>query len=141
MNKHHVSTMEWIVDLMLHINNSMVTMFYHKDTNTVDFYPKSQIEMKTLSMDAKLSMHDSNNFRLPSYEDIGHEEIMRFYVREYIEDKETRKILFGILRRDKFVDAFVEMLHELKLYDDFIDACGSVYEQIYREWGEENGLI
>lgn len=140
MIKHHVNTMNQIVNLMLQIKSDMITIFYHKDTCTFDRYPMSEIEMKTLSPDAKIPFHDSNNFRFLTYKEIDHEEIMRFYVREYIEDKETRKVLFGILSRHKFIDDFVNKLHELELYDDFINACGDFYVQIFREWAEKNGL-
>jgi hypothetical protein len=31
------------------------------------------------------------------------------------------------------MDAYLDKLHELNLYDDFIDACGDVYIQIFEE--------
>lgn len=40
---------------------------------------------------------------------------MRFYVREQVEDKEIRKQLFDILRRNEYMDAFIAKLHELNL--------------------------
>ena len=102
--------------------------------------PISEIQLKTLPPDAKIPRVDLNNFRLPSYEEIDHKEIMRFYVKEFVEEKEIRKQLFYILRRDKYVDMFLDKLHELNLYDDFIDACGSVYIQIFNEWADKNDL-
>ncbi|MCM1040532.1 MAG: hypothetical protein NC434_14535 [Ruminococcus sp.] len=77
---------------------------------------------------------------LPTYEEIDHKDIMRFYVRECIEDKEIRRQLFDILRRRGYMDAYLDKLHELDLYEDFVDACGSVYVQIFDEWAEKNGL-
>ena len=65
---------------------------------------------------------------------------MRFYVKEFVEDKEIRKQLFNILRRHNYMDMFLDKLHELNLYDDFIDACGSVYIQIFNEWADKNDL-
>lgn len=128
-----------IIDLMLSIRERR-DIFYHKDTDQFDYLPISEIEMKTLSPDAKITDHDTNNFRLPSYEEIDHEGIMRLYVKECVEDKAIRKKLFDVLRRDKFVDAFIDKLHELNLYDDFMDSFGDIYYQIFDEWADRNGL-
>ncbi len=38
------------------------------------------------------------------------------------------------------MDAYLDKLHELNLYDDFIDACGDVYIQIFEEWANKNAL-
>lgn len=38
------------------------------------------------------------------------------------------------------MDAYLEKLHDLELYEDFIDACGDVYYQIFDEWAEKYGL-
>ena len=38
------------------------------------------------------------------------------------------------------MDAYLDKLHELNLYDDFIGACGDVYIQIFEEWADENAL-
>ncbi len=131
--------MATIIDLMLAIRDRHY-IFYHKDTNEFDDCPFSRIELEKLDPDAELPMEDLNNFRLPSYEEIDHEEIMRFYVREYVEDKEIRKRLFAVLRRHDYMDAYLEKLKELELYDDFIDACGEVYVQIFKEWADKHGL-
>lgn len=128
-----------IIDLMLSIRERR-DIFYHKDTDQFDYLPISEIEMKTLSPDAKITDHDTNNFRLPSYEEVDHEGIMRLYVKECVEDKAVRKKLFDVLRRDEFVDAFVDKLHELDLYDDFRDSFGDIYYQIFDEWADRNGL-
>ncbi len=93
-----------------------------------------------MNPDTRIPINDTNNFRLPSYEEINHEEIMRFYVREYVEDKETRKQLFYILKRNEYVDAYLDKLHELNLYDDFVDACEDIYIQIFEEWADKNNL-
>ena len=81
-----------------------------------------------------------NNFRLPTYEVIDHKEIMRFYVKEFADDKVVRKQLFAILRRKNYLDPFLDRLRELNLYDDFIDSCGDIYFQIFEEWANKNGL-
>lgn len=131
--------MSTIIELMLAIRKRNF-IFYHKDTNQFDYMPVSEKELKNLSPDKQLPYVDTNNFRLPSYEEIDHREIMRFYVKEYVEDKEFRKQFFGILRRDEYMDAYLEKLRELDLYDDFVDACGDIYIQIFREWADKNGL-
>ena len=77
---------------------------------------------------------------LPTYEEINHKDIMRFYVKECVEDKEIRRQLFNILRRDDYMDAYLDKLHELDLYEDFVDVCGDIYIQIFDEWIKENGL-
>ena len=38
------------------------------------------------------------------------------------------------------MDMYLNKLHELNLYEDFVDACGDVYVQIFDEWAEENDL-
>lgn len=131
--------MSTVIDLMLGIRENY-TVFYHKDTNQFDYYPFSELELGKLSKDKRLPYKDENNIRLPSYKEVDHEELMRFYVRECVEDKAIRKQLFGILSRKDYMDAFLDKLHELNLYDDFIDACGDVYIQIFNEWAEKNGL-
>ena len=128
-----------IIDLMLAIRENSA-VFYHRDTNEFDGLPFSAIEMKTLDSNARLPMHDENNFRLPSYQDVNHEDIMRFYVRECVEDKAIRKKLFHTLQRKNYMEPFLTELRELNLYDDFIDICGDIYIQIFEEWAEKNRL-
>ena len=65
---------------------------------------------------------------------------MRFYVREFVEDKTIRKQLFDILRRDEYMDAYLEKLRELELFDDFTETCGDIYNQIFEKWCDKNGL-
>jgi hypothetical protein len=65
---------------------------------------------------------------------------MRFYVRECVEDKEIRKQLFDILKRNEYMDAYLDKLRELNLYDDFVGSCGDVYIQIFKEWADKNDL-
>lgn len=128
-----------IMDVMLAVRER-VDVFYHKDTNEFDYYPCSRIQLETLDPNAKIPYKDTNNFRLPSYEEIDHEDIMRFYVRECVEDKALRKQLFSILRRHDYIDAFLEKLRELDLYEDFCDVCGDIYIDIFKGWVEKNDL-
>ena len=129
-----------IIELMLAINNRNAYLFYHKDTNNFDRLPVSAIELQNLDMDAKLSVKDENNFHFLTYDEIDHADIMRFYVRECVDDKEIRKQLFNILRRNKYVDSFIERLRELNLYDEFNMICGDIYDQLFLDWAKKNGL-
>ena len=132
--------MNTIVELMLQIDNKNAVCFYHKDTNVFDGCPVSAIQLQHIDMNARLPLKDENNFRFLTYEEIDHEDIMRFYVKEYVDDKEMRKQLFIILRRIDFVKAFVEELHKLNLYDEFELLCGDIYVQMFCDWAEKNGL-
>lgn len=132
--------MKSIMELMLAINDSYHYVYYHMDTNKFDYCPCSEIELKNISFDSEIPFHDPNNFRLPTYEEINHKEIMSFYVRECIDDKDIRKQLFNILRRHNYMAAFIEKLNELNLYDDFVNCCVEIYVQIFEEWAEDNDL-
>ena len=138
-DKEDMSEMNKIIELMLAIRDKG-TIFYHKDTEQFDHYPFSEFERRKLDPDTLIPINDMNNIRLPSYEEINHEEIMRFYVREYVEDKEIRKQLFDILKRNKYMDAYLDKLHELNLYDDFVYTCEDIYIQIFEEWADKNNL-
>lgn len=131
--------MSTIIDLMLAVRKNNL-IFYHKDTKEFDDCPVSKIELKKLSPNKLGFYQDLNNYRLPSYEEINHEDLMRFFARECVEDKEIRKQLFNILRRSEYMDAYLDKLRELNLYDEFIDACGDIYIQIFEEWADKNGL-
>lgn len=131
--------MDKIIKLMLAVREWR-PVFYHKDTNKFDRCPISEIEGRELDFDAKIPIKDLNNFMLPSYEDINHEDIMRFFVKEAVNDKEIRKQLFNILRRHDYIDPFIDKLHEFNLYDDFVISCRSIYFQIFKEWADENEL-
>lgn len=132
--------MSSIIELMLEINNWRVQFFYHKDTNAFDRYPVSAIQLQNLDANAQLPIKDENNFRFLTYDEIDHKDIMRFYVKECVDDKEKRKQLFNILRSADFVDSFVEGLHKLNLYDEFEMICGDIYGQLFFDWAEKTGL-
>lgn len=72
--------MNRIVELMLAIRRNN-EVFYHKDTKTFDRCAFSENELKHLSFNTRLKLKDENNIRLPSYKEIDHEEIMRFFVQ------------------------------------------------------------
>lgn len=130
--------MSTIIEIMLAVRERF-PVYYHKDTKRFDRFPYSTKE--NLNPNAMLPLGgDSNTIMLPTYEEIDHKDIMRFYVREFVEDKEKRRQLFDILRRRDYMDAYLDKLHELNLYEDFVDACGDVYIQIFDEWTEKNDL-
>lgn len=130
--------MSTIIDIMLAIRERN-PVFYHKDTKQFDRLPYSETEIPDLN--EKLTIGgDRNTVMLPTYEEIKHKDIMRFYVRECVKDKEIRRQLFNILRRDDYMDAYLDKLHELNLYEDFDIVCGDVYIQIFDEWTKENDL-
>ena len=130
--------MSTIIDVMLAVREGN-PVFYHKDTKQFDRLPYSETEI--LDLNEKLTIGDDRNtVMLPTYEEINHKDIMRFYVKECVEDKEIRRQLFNILRRDDYMDAYLDKLHELDLYEDFVDVCGDIYIQIFDEWIKENGL-
>ena len=131
--------MSTIIDLMLAVRERK-PVFYHKDINQFDYLSYSKLEYEKFDENKLISYKNTNDIMLPTYEEIDHKEIMRFYVREFVEDKAMRKQLFDILRRAEYMDAYLEKLRELKLFDDFIDACGSIYDQIFEEWCEKNEL-
>lgn len=127
--------MSTIIEIMLAIRERN-PVYYHKDTKRFDRLPYSETEK--LDMNALLPLGgDGNTFMLPTYEEIDHKEIMRFYVRECVEDKGIRQQLFDILRRRDYMDAYLDKLRELNLYDDFVDVCGDIYIQIFDEWAEK----
>ena len=132
--------MSSIIKMMLKINNRDAYLFYHKDTNIFDGCPVSATELQNLDMNAQLPMIDENNYRFLTYDEINHKDIMRFYVKECVDDKEIRKQLFDILRNRDYVDSFIEELHGLNLYDDFEMVCGDIYVQLFFEWAKKNGL-
>ncbi len=129
-----------IFEMMLKVKNCNVRFYYHKDTGTFDDFPVSPIELEHIDYHAKITDNYGNNVPFPSYEEIDHKEIMRCFVRDCVDDKESRRQLFNVLRRDDYVDLFIEKLKELDLYEDFEMACGDIYYQIFYEWAEENDL-
>ena len=131
--------MSTVMDLMMAIRKGCA-VFYHKDINQFDYLPYSELEDKKFNENELIPYKNTNDIMLPSYEEIAHKEIMRFYVREFVEDKTIRKQLFDILRRDEYMDAYLEKLRELELFDDFTEACGDIYNQIFEEWCEKNEL-
>ena len=130
--------MSTIIEIMLAVRERY-PVYYHKDTKMFDRIPYSKAD--NMDPSARLPIgNDRNTVMLPTYEEIDHKDIMRFYVREFVEDKGIRKQLFDILKRRDYMDMYLNKLHELTLYEDFVDACGDIYIQLFDEWTEENDL-
>lgn len=54
--------------------------------------------------------------------------------------RKQRKKLFSTLRRHAYVEPYIAALKELELYDDFVIFTEDIYNQMFREWAEKNGL-
>ena len=137
------------LELMLYVKDWESHLYYHKDTKKFDFMPISSIELETLKTvdwnaldirDVKISDSYGNNISFLTFDEIDHKELMSFFVKECVDDKEKRKKLFYTLRRHDYVDPFVAALKELELYDDFVLFAGNVYDQMFREWADKHGL-
>ena len=89
--------MSAVTELMLYMDDRYKILFYHRDTNVFDGYPVSEIQLKTLDENARILEKDENNFRFLSYEEIDHESIMRFYVKECVEDPEIGQFVHKVM--------------------------------------------
>lgn len=128
------------LELMLCVKNERIQIYYHRDTKVFDLMPVSQFELEHIDWDADISDSCKNNVAFLTYQEIDHKDVMSFFVRECVYDKEPRKKLFNILRRHDYVDAFINELQKLELYEEFTSVCGDVYTQIFLEWTAQNGL-
>lgn len=79
-------------------------------------------------------------YELPTYKDMNHKEIMRFYVKECVCEKDIRKKLFDILRNDDYMDKFYEALKKYNLYDEYCDVTDDIYHDILEEWASKNNI-
>lgn len=132
-----------ITELFLYIHRGDVYLYYDVFDNCI-----TNMSINKKERDRVVSLANKNiyvndvkdNIMLPTFSQINHKEIMRFFVRECVYEKEIRKVLFDILRRDEFVKLFVEKLKELDLYDLFDDCCGSIYYDILTEWADSHSI-
>lgn len=83
---------------------------------------------------------DLNLYELPTYEEINHKEIMRFYVRELVYEKDIRKVLFDILKHFDYMDKFYEVLDKYNLYDEYCEVTEGIYQDILIEWANKNNI-
>ena len=115
-------------------------IFDHTFTNQPYNIDHVNEQIKKYGKDNLSLKYYKRNIELPNFKEIDHKEIMRYYVKEFIEDKEIRKTLFYILRRFDFVELFIEKLKKLDLYEDFYDVCGNIYDCIIEEWALKNSI-
>ena len=75
--------MSTVIEIMLAVRERN-PVYYHKDTKTFDRIPYSKAD--NMDPNARLPIgNDGNTVILPTYEEIDHKDIMRFYVRECVE--------------------------------------------------------
>jgi len=120
--------------------------FYYRpkthEVNTIQYYYKQEYRNNENFLNEEIGYGISGELiPLPVYKDIDHKDIMSFYVREFVEDKETRRKLFNILRNHDFMDKFLAAVKELELYEEYIMVTDDIYIQLAEEWAEKNGVL
>ena len=83
---------------------------------------------------------DLNIYMLPTYEKINNKEIMTSYVKNNIEDKEIRKVLFYALRNYDYMDKFYNGLRLYGLFKDYLEYSFDYYYNILKKWKEKNNI-
>ena len=120
-------------------------LYYSPKTNEVGtiqyFYRQERHNGNDASIEKIGTGIFSELILLPSYEDIDHKNIMSFYVKECVYDKEMRRKLFNTLRNHDFMDKFLTAVKELNLYDEYIMVTDDIYQQLAEEWVEKNGVL
>lgn len=94
------------------------------------YLPENPTEEDYEKLPTKASLHI---YALPNYEFIDHEFIMRFFVKNIIEDKEVRKELFYILRNRDYLDKFYESLKKHNLFDEYRNYSSDYYHSVFRQ--------
>lgn len=134
-----------IIELLLKTKPG-VDIFYHRDTKKFDYQPISDIQLKIIKQKGLeescklLEKTDDNNIRLPRYEELNHNDIMREFVKEFVDEKDTRKCLFGILSRIDYIDDFIQALIDFDLYELFEDVYSEYYGNIFNDWLRYNKI-
>ena len=120
--------------------------FYYRpktrEVNTIQYYYKQEYRNNENCFNEEIGTGISGELiPLPRYKDIDHKSIMSFYVKECVEDKETRRKLFNILRNHDFMDKFLASIKKLELYDEYIMVTDDIYIQLAEEWAEKSGIL
>ena len=93
-------------------------------------FDKSSLEDKNNSI---IPHHkELNIYKLPTYDDINHEIVMRFYVKECVIDKKVRKELFDTLRNHDYIDKFNNTLKKYNLYEEYMEFSYGYYDSIIK---------
>ena len=101
-------------------------------------FDKSSLEDKNNSI---IPHHkELNIYKLPTYDDINHEIVMRFYVKECVIDKKVRKELFDTLRNHDYIDKFNDVLKKYNLQDEYMDVSSFYYQSKIEEWLDKNNI-
>ena len=101
-------------------------------------FDKSSLEDKNNSI---IPHHkELNIYKLPTYDDINHEIVMRFYVKECVIDKKVRKELFDTLRNHDYIDKFNNTLKKYNLYEEYMEFSYGYYDSIIKEWLDKNNI-
>lgn len=133
-----------IADVLMNIHDRQC-LFLKTDTmeivNPMDFLekylPENPTEEDYEKLPTKASLHI---YALPGYEFINHEFIMRFYVKNMIDDKEIRKELFYILRNHDYLDKFYVSLKKHNLFEEYREYSSDYYHSVFRQWCEKNNI-
>lgn len=133
-----------VLDVIMHIHYRE-SCFLKIDTmeivNPFDYLKKYLPENPNEEDYQKLpSLESLHIYPLPSYEFICHKEIMSWYVKEMVEDKEFRKKLFSVLKYHDYMDKFYEVLESNHLYDEFRDFSFDYYYSVFKEWCKEREI-
>lgn len=83
---------------------------------------------------------DLNIYRLPTYEEINHKEIMTSYVKCCITNKEIRQALFYALRNHKYMDKFYNNLRKYGLFKEYLEFSNEYYNEIINKWKIKNKI-
>lgn len=94
-------------------------------------------EIKKLNIPSK---KDLNIYKLPSYEEINHYEVMRFFVKECVDDKNIRRELFDALRYNIYMERFVDVLKKYDLYKEYLGSTDWYYDDIIKRWMEKYNI-
>lgn len=129
-----------VTALMMKIDNPWKHAWYYRLEHTLARAPGPWLPPEKVDVTAKLILNDPDNVKFLTYEEIDHEQLMRYYVRHFVYDKEQRKTLFDILRRHDYIHPFMEKLVEYDLEGDYEDFAVDIYDQIFDEWIEKHHI-
>ena len=127
-----------IADVLMEIHDRQC-VFLKTDTmeivNPMDYLKKYLPKNPTVEDYEKLPSKKSLNiYPLPSYEFIGHKNIMSEFTHNIYDNKEARKELFNILRNHDYMDKFYECLKKYNLYDDYRYYASDYYNFVFKKW-------
>lgn len=112
------------------------------EINTIQyFYRQECLEKDDINSEEIGTGITGELINLPHYKDIDHKNIMSYFVKEFVDDKEIRRKLFNILRNHDFMDKFIDTVKNLELYEEYIMATDDIYIQLAEEWVKEHNVF